>query len=429
MAKRSAVAAIAICALLSFLCGKAVAGEDADLQQRITKLEADLKDMKDQVAKSQGQPAPGKQSAWSKIDVQLTGYIKLDAAWDSNRIYPGNYALWVASQQGRGADSEFNMTANQSRICLSLAGPEAAGAKTGGWIEADFYGAGASEANKPDLMLRRAFVKLDWPSGFSLLAGQEWDVVSPLIPETLNFLALAQAGNPGYRRPQIRATQVIGAKEGTRVKLETALTRTISDLTPVAGGIDAGRDSGFPTVQGRVSVSVPRPATGKDFTVGLSAHYGQEEYDLATTGVRRKYYDSESVNLDVTIPVNTWLGVQGEVFTGENLSTYVAGIGQGVLNAGTADGRSVETKGGWFAATIKPAGQWRFNVGSGCEDVDNDDIAAGGRGLNRSVFGNAIWSLSSNLDVGCELSHWFTDYKQQTDADAVRMQTSLIYKF
>ena len=70
-----------------------------------------------------------------------------------------------------------------------------------------FYGAGGAE-NKAEIMMRHAFFKLDWPQErFSIIAGQTSDVISPLLPDTINYSVAWWSGNIGYRRPQIRITK------------------------------------------------------------------------------------------------------------------------------------------------------------------------------------------------------------------------------
>jgi hypothetical protein len=49
--------------------------------------------------------------------------------------------------------------------------------------------------------------------------------------------------------------------------------------------------------------------------------------------------------------------------------------------------------------------------------------------LNRSIFGNVVYALNKNTDIGLELSQWHTERKGQSDADALRAQMSFIYKF
>jgi hypothetical protein len=170
-------------------------------------------------------------------------------------------------------------------------------------------------------------------------------------------------------------------------------------------------------------VGLTFPCLGsKPTTAGLSGHWGQEDYPGDND------VDSWSLNLDVLQPVNDWLAFQGEGFIGQDLGDYFGGIGQRVRSPLTA-ARAVRARGGWVQASMTPCKKWSFNVGVGLDDVDNASVNTGGRTLNRSIYGNAIYAINTHADVGVELSQWRTDYKNGDDTDDVRIQTSLIYKF
>ena len=252
-------------------------------------------------------------------------------------------------------------------------------------------------------------------------------MISPLNPSTLNYSVQWWAGNIGYRRPQIRFTKSYFLNDVIDLKFEAAIARTIGKMgddffTPG----DAGEDAGFPGVQGRVSSTFPlfgkRPTS-----IGFSGHWAKEELDRTATG-NPDHFDSWSLNLDLSQPVNDWLTLHAELFTGENLSAYLGGIGQGV---NTVTNREIGSRGGWIAARMNPWAKWNFNIGASIDDVDNSDLVGmtGGRQYNRSIFGNVIYSINKSTQVGFELSQWHTEYQDQRDADSIRAQTSLIYKF
>ncbi|MHC4751100.1 MAG: DcaP family trimeric outer membrane transporter, partial [Planctomycetota bacterium] len=176
-----------------------LAKENTELQQRVEKLDKELKELKRTVMQQTGAaetqtPKP----VWSNLDIQLYGYLKLDAAYDTSRTDNGNYAKWVEPENNNKNDDQFNMTANQSRFGMKITGPENDLMSTSGRVEADFYGGG--EENKPKLMLRHAYMKLDWPvDRFNIIAGQTSDVISPLFPSTVNYSVGWWTGNIGYR--------------------------------------------------------------------------------------------------------------------------------------------------------------------------------------------------------------------------------------
>ncbi len=399
---------------------QAARSSGAELNDRISVLEKELADLK----RDAGSDGTEKHSLWSSLDIQLYGFVKADASHDNSRTTTGNFVLYVDPEATNEDDDEFNLTANQTRLGFNISGPSTETMKTKGKIEFDFYGSNASE-NKAKLQIRHAYVTLDWPDDqFSLLFGQTWDVVSPLLPSTLNYPVLWDAGNIGYRRPQIRATKSYTLNEDVTLKLEGALARTIG-RTDIMNS-ETGEDSGVPTLQGRVSVSFPFFGP-KPTIVGVSGHLGEEEYDLNAAG-RNMEFESESINLDVTQPVNEWLTVKAEAFCGKNLNAYLGGIGQGV---NTTMLNEIDSKGGWVAASLGPWDEWRFNVGAGVDSADRDDVNGTTtlRTLNSCVFGNVCYALNANTQIGLELSRWNTNYRGMSDAENTRVQASFIYKF
>lgn len=461
------MASVIVSLLLTMVCvtvtnAQDLSKENIELKQRVTNLEKELAELKSIVLSQATQTTTKKplteqkpttqaeipslseedfeklaaivkknsaeSALFPNIEFKPYGYIKWDASYDSSRINPGNYAKWVDPEGTRGDDDQFNMTANQTRLGMRINSTEDSYIKSSGLIEVDFFGNGSAE-NKPGILIRHAYAKLDWPEErFSILAGQTWDVISPLNPSTLNYSVQWWGGNIGYRRPQIRATKSFEISDLVDIKAEGALTRNIgfsSTSFPNTPG-DAGEDSGTPGFQGRLSTTFPLIAY-EPTTVGFSGHWAEEELDTAASGAH-KDFDSWSLNLDVTQPVNKWLAIKGELFTGKNLSAYLGGVGQGINTSTLSEIRS---RGGWIAAALGPWDKWEFNAGYSVDDPDNGDLRgiSGARELNRAVFGNVIYSINKSTQVGFELSHWNTDYRGQKDSDSIRAQTSLIYKF
>jgi hypothetical protein len=425
-----------------------LAKENAELKARIDKLEKELGEIKKLVDKhgeavkakaepnapaaktaEAAKPVVAKKPVLAGLDVELYGRLKLDAAYDSSRIDNGNYAKWVRPDRGNNDKEQFSMTPRETRLGMRIYGPGGGEMKTSGRVEVDFYGAG--EENKAGLMMRHAYLNLDWPEDkFSILAGQTSDVISPLYPDTLNYTVGWYAGNIGYRRPQVRLTKIYAVDKDTELKVEGALARTIgrlSTILPEADQTDSGTDAGFPTMQVRVSATFPSWGY-KPTTIGVSGHWGKEEYDVSAGGDRKKF-DSWSLNLDLLQPVNKHLTLKGELFTGQNLGTYLGGIGQGV---NTARLKEIGAEGGWIEASLGPWDKWSFNVGISADNADSDDLvgmSGDKRELNQSIFGNVIYSVDKNTDIGFELSQWHTEYQGEDDGDSVRGQMSLIYKF
>jgi hypothetical protein len=207
------------------------------------------------------------------------------------------------------------------------------------------------------------------------------------------------------------------------------VTRTIGHVENLAvdPNVDSGSDAGFPTLQGRASVTMPTFGV-RDATIGLSGHWGQEEYDTDAYG-RNEKLDTWSLNVDYTQPVTEKVEIKTELYTGENLDAYLGGIGQGITQITPNRYKEVGSKGGWIAAGLGPWGNKKFNVGVSVDDVDSSDVNVGGRTLNRSVFGNVYYALNKQTDVAFELSHWRTKYRGPGDGESLRAQLAFIYKF
>jgi hypothetical protein len=395
-----------------------LAKENAELKSRIDQLDKEIAEIKKSVGAS-----PDKKSVWSNLDIELYGYIKLDAAYDSARLNNGNYIKWVESGTYNGNDDQFSMTANETRLGFNIKGPKSGDTITSGKIEADFYGAGDAE-NKPQLMLRHAYLKIEWPeSKFDIIAGQTSDVISPLTEPTLNYTVGWWTGNIGYRRPQIRFTKQYDFVTGGYLKLESAVTRTIGTNSEITD-VESGKDAGFPTIQGRASITVP--TFGPDMaTIGLSGHWGEEEYETSIIG-QDEDFQTWSLNLDYTQPICSKVAIKGEIYSGKNLDAYLGGIGQGV-NTTTLD--EIGDKGGWIAASLGPWSNRRFNIGISRDSVERGDIETGERSSNNSVFGNMICSINEQTEVGVELTQLRTEYKGPGDQDDTRLQLALTYKF
>ncbi|UCF14223.1 MAG: hypothetical protein JSW59_12485 [Phycisphaerales bacterium] len=425
---------LVVVSILSTACivGTADASELADentrLRKRVEKLDQELQELKKTLMqKEEPAKAPTLRPVLSNLDIQLYGYLKLDAAYDTSQTDDGNFAKWVEREDLNQDDDQFNMTANQSRFGMNITGPDKGAMTTSGRAEVDFFGGGSQ--NKAHLMMRHAYMKLDWPEDrFNIIAGQTSDVISPLVPATVNYSVAWWTGNIGYRRPQIRLTKVLGIDGDVDLTLEGAVARTIGrDNLFLAGTLDSGEDSGQPTIQARASVTAP-VFCSKPATIGLSGHYGEEEYDVAANG-SDKEFRSWSLNMDLLQPVNDWLTIKSELFTGENLDAYLGGIGQGVTLTGANMYDEIGSSGGWIAASLGPWSGRRYNLGIAADDVDRDDVNEGARTLNSSVFANMFWAFDKNTEFALELSHLKTNYAGNGDADSFRIQTAFIYKF
>lgn len=418
---------------LFFTPQRAMADSENDmLKARIEKLEKELKELKSLVNKRDSQPgdkAASKSEAVSRkpfggFTFKPYGYIKLDASYDDSKVANGNYVVYVPSEGTVKDDDEFNMTARQTRIGLEITAPEYDGWKAKGKVEIDFFGDGSTaHETKAEPMLRHAYLDIS-KNGFSIIAGQTWDVISPLNPSTLNYPVGWGAGNIGYRRPQIRVSYNKSYDNTSDLLAQFAISRTtgLTNEDLDAGGQNDGEDAGFPTVQGRIAFTTPGLA-GKKIVIGISGHYGQEEVDW--TGAETDLA-SWSGNLDFTIPLSERFTLSGETFVGENLDDYFGGAIQGV---NTTIHNEISTSGMWTQLKFNANKKWQYNAGFGFDDPDSNDINDGMRDKNSFYFINTMVKIFPKVTLGFEYTYWNTEYKNAVDGTDNRFQTSAIYSW
>lgn len=170
------------------------------------------------LAAASARPLPGQTAAKPPaFSLAFSGYVKTDIFYDSRQttsIREGHYLLYPKGPalDPDGADTNargsFNILSIQTRAALKITGPDALGAKTSGYIEAEFFG--TSDADLNGLRLRHGYLKLNWPRT-ELMVGQFWHplFVTECFPDVVSFNTGAPF-QPFNRSPQVRLTQTFG---------------------------------------------------------------------------------------------------------------------------------------------------------------------------------------------------------------------------
>jgi hypothetical protein len=362
----------------------------------------------------------------------------------ANFLFSGNVVGWAWPEDeqvvaGLGLypddDESFAVTATATRIGLNFDGPEFADGKIRGKLEVDFdeLSGFGGDVVAHRIRMRHAYAELvydDW----SLLAGQTWDIIAPRIPYMLDCVVLWGTGNVGYRRPQLRLTKwwdLDGAKLTGQASINHQ-DRSLNDNFDGDVNLLDGVESGWPMGEARLALDTS--IDDMKVSLGVSGLFGQEEVDLPVAPAiptTDKDLDVWLVALDGSVWVIPGrLMVQGEIWTGENADNVYAGIVQGIIAETATSVDTVEAYGGFIHAMLIPRDDVKINVGYGIDKVDNkSDLTTGMRSKNWAVFGNVIYTLVPNFDIGLEVAWHETDWVGVEDGDLLRIQTAFTYKF
>jgi len=429
--------------------GASSSSEDVELvQRRIQELEQEMAAMKEVMSdlaeeqkRYEKQELPTVRDLFdTRYQLEFYGMIKFDAIWNSSKVAGLDGVSFFALPDR--TDSDFSMTARQTRLGLSILGPEEDYVQKRGNIEVDFYGMNdaAERQDRAHMRLRHAFLELDYPGDWSLLAGQTWDVISPLAPQTLDLGVRSHAGNAGFRSPQIRLTRLFQRDEDRAFKAEMALssprdvnTRYHDDHLH-AGAQGFGQDSGGPVLQARTSYNFPG-LTENNSEVGVSGHFGRKEYHETNVSDNKKRADTWSVNLDYRLPLTEKLLLMGEGYYGRNMEAMYAGIGEGVAvrTEPSFQVYEISSWGTWAQMIYQIDKKWRTSLGMGISGnrsyaMDRAPLA-NFRTRNIAPFANVIYQITDDVSCGLEVTRYQTSYYDLDDGKATRLIFSMQYNF
>ena len=335
----------------------------------------------------------------NELKVQPYGFFKLDMSYNSDLISTGNFARW-AIPNSEDAIPTTHITANESRFGFLLSKGEISGK-----LEVDLYGVGGGE-NKPGFMVRKAYVQAKLPH-VTIRAGQDSDIISPLVPATINYTVAWWAGDIGYRRPMLKLFNTFNNFGWT-----VGIARNIGgDIN--GDGFDDGAAAVIPEFQGRLTHKI-----FKNHTIGISGHYAVRD----TLGNDGKY-TAWSSGIDISSNFGDNLTINGSFYVGSNTASMLGGIG----NASTMDG--VNSQGGWINLKYNSDSKYRISTGAVFDDPCDEDLLNGARSKNLTVFANIYYDLIQNFLIGFEFSSWTTEYKNMDTASALRGQLAFLYKF
>ena len=369
---------------------------------------------------------------WSELvgegnKIKFYGFLRLDMDFDSQRPNNTQAPLFITSPDpvaGGTENGDFSMHPRLTRFGIDYSGPrldKLGDAKLSGKLETDFENGGSE--SRQIIRIRQAYLRLDW-TNFSFLAGQTWDIVSPLLPTVNNDTTQWNAGNVGDRRPQFRAAYEPKVGSGKLSVLGgIGLTGAIDSADLDNNGFRDGEEAARPDVQARLGYS-HTVVHDQSASVGISAFYGYLKTSRVVGG--RINSHAQLVNIDFTLPFTSFASLRGEGWWGRNMSDVRGGAGQG-LNVAT--GQEIRGRGGWSEATFTVSRFLSINPGFSTDDPVDADVPGAGRTRNQAVYVANRITVSPKFLIGADYLRWRTSFKGLTRGVDNRVNVFFQYSF
>jgi hypothetical protein len=215
------------------------------------------------------------EKAAPSFGISLSGFVKTDLFYDSRQstsIREGHYLLFPkAPLIGPDGDdvndrASFNILSIQTRFAGKITGPDALGAKTSAYIEAEFFG--TSDADLNGFRLRHGYIKLNWARS-ELMIGQFWHpmFVTESFPDVVSFNTGAPF-QPFNRSPQVRFTQVF---DKTSLVATVLAQRDFTSTGPEGGSSVYLRNAALPELNLKLQFAAKNDSQKTETVAGLGA--------------------------------------------------------------------------------------------------------------------------------------------------------------
>ena len=329
----------------------------------------------------------------------------------------------------KNPDASYDLSAQQSMVYAAFRGPKwgswTPGAFAIFWLQDNLLAEGYS--------FTPVVVYGEIGNGaWRVAGGQNFDVFAPRDPDTLPNGKLAATGNPGAYRPQFRVERSFEAGRGFGAALQLAVSSPITTALPSdvdlaqLQGQEIVEDNGWPNLEARLNFGFGANADRaggrslRPVELGVSGVVGQLRVldNIRPSDPLTLVSDRSTVNvwgaaLDGQIALGRRLGLSGELYTGQGLGEYMAGILQ---TYNRATNQAVPTAGGWGQFYVYLADNLRLNLGYGIDNAQDSGLF--GLQVNSGVFANMLWDVNPWLQLGLEGNYKLTTYDVFGDKNA-----------
>jgi hypothetical protein len=350
------------------------------------------------------------------FNVHVFGALKLDMLFNEARAVSAGTPFFLAPRPVVGASqNRFSIHARQSTLGAALTGPKFGGLQSGGLLVVMFFN-DAVVVDRYGLLPLQAFGELR-NDHWRFAAGLQFDVFNPGMPTVLPFSVLTASGNSGNSfRGQIRLERFLNPSEDVQWTLQAALSSPIA--TTIDPAFRISEDNGWPNVEARIALGLGQPEmvgleAKRPFEIGISGLIGQ----IRTTEplVGQVVADVWGIGADFRWKFLPYLGVAGEVYSGQTLGSYGGGVLQSInVDSATPVNSTLEgirSTGGWLETFVYWTPCVHSHVGFGIDDPLDRDVALTQRTQNSTFFANAIWDVNQTFRVGLEFAWRETEYR------------------
>lgn len=382
----------------------------------------------------------------SKYKLRLSGLVLMDLFSNRGGVLNSDVPGIVDATDPLHRSNSTGFSLRQSQIGLEVFGPDIAGARTHGELQADFAGGFPYAPNGVAfglLRLRTGTIHLDW-AHTSVVAGQDAPFFSALSPTSFATLAepaLSYSGNLWTWIPQVRVEHRVTLSENSSVALQGGLLDALTGEPPLYSygrAPTSGEYSRQPGYAGRVGYS--HQIFGQAFTLGAGGYYSKQNWGFG------RNVNSWASTLDWTAPLGKWLNLSGEFYRGQALGGLGGGTYRSALFSGTpADPnshvRGLETIGGWSQLKVRATTKLEFNAAAGQDNPFAGELRAYpfapyGNGSpaasvarNQTGLFNFIYRPRSDLVFSAEYRHTSTYQidNSRYSADQVNLVMGILF--
>ncbi|WP_238532634.1 DcaP family trimeric outer membrane transporter [Novosphingobium pentaromativorans] len=443
----------------------AATGREALLEDRLERLEAEMAQLRADLAQAHAQQAESQATAQQAIaaatarseeaaakvaaleskpqadgfksgdtTIKLGGYIKMIAS--TSRFSEGEVAtnslgrdfyLPQAIPTGSGPSQRVeDFTAKQSRFWLNLA-TDVGGHSVKGLVEVDFQTAPGTQGsqrttNGYNLALRRAWMQVG-----RITIGQDWSTFqyTGALPESTDFVGTTE-GTVFVRQPLVRYSAPVGKGLTLHASIEEPESGTATLGSPA---LTENGDDRIPDFAARLAWTGKR---GEASFAGLV-----RQVRVASAGTA-----ADAMGWGISAGGKLWLGqskssdLRALVTYGHNASRYI-GLNfapDAVYDPATNDLANVNVLAAMVAARIAIAPKVRINLIGSYQDVDYADSLplASIASFNKRAWSgaaNLFYSPIKNIDLGLEYRHGERKLVNGNDGALDRVEFAAKYSF